>query len=335
MRAPYGHKFIENTSFLNTDVAIHNMVSIEKIKRGGAVYYYISKNFRVDLNKWRKIRRYLGSAKPSKAAVAKIAREIEKEAEEKGIVKKQPAYAFLTDDEAEVIEDIKERFKRFMKRLPKESASKYMEDFLIRFTYNSNAIEGNRLSLRDTHLILQENIIPHDATSYEYNEVINSRKCMDFIKIYKGELNQKFLLRTHEILTKNTSVQMVGFYRNHDVIITGSPHTPPNFRQIKKLMKGFFIWYNNSKTRHHPLELACLAHTKLTRIHPFSDGNGRAARIISNFILYKNGFPLFFVDVKDRGKYYNALDESDKGNERVFVKFIFDSIIEQLKSKVS
>ncbi len=311
------------------------MVSIEKIKRGGGVYFYISKNFRIGLNKWKKIRRYLGSAKPSKKSVAKIAREIEEEAEKKGLVKKQLSYAFLTAEEAEVIEDIKEQFKRFMKRLPRESASKYMEDFLIRFTYNTNAIEGSRLSLRDTHLILQENIIPHDATSYEYNEVVNSRKCMEFIKSYRGELNQKFLLKVHEILTKNTSVQMVGVYRNHNVIITGSPHTPPDFRQMKNLMKDFFVWYNNSKKRFHPLELACIAHTKLTRIHPFSDGNGRTARVISNFILYKNGFPLFFVDVKDRGKYYNALDESDKGNERVFVKFIFGNIVEQLKSKVS
>jgi len=98
-------------------------------------------------------------------------------------------------------------------------------------------------------------------------------------------------------------------------------------------MKKIFIWYNNSKKRLHPLELACLLHTNLTRIHPFSDGNGRTARIVSNFILYKNGYPMFFVDVKDRRKYYQSLDESDKGNERVFVKFVFDNIVEQLKSK--
>ena len=309
------------------------MVSIEKIKREGTTYFYIAKNFRVGLNKWKKIRRYVGKEEPIKAQITKIAEEIENEAREKGLIKHHSKYEYITGQEAEVIEDIREQFKQFILKLPKESASKYIEDFLIRFTYNSNAIEGNRLSLRDTHLILQQNIMPQDATSYEYNEVVNTKKCMEFIRNYKGELNQKFLLKVHKLLTENTSVQLVGAYRDHNVIITGSAHTPPNFKELGKLMKKIFIWYNNSKKRLHPLELACLLHTNLTRIHPFSDGNGRTARIVSNFILYKNGYPMFFVDVKDRRKYYQSLDESDKGNERVFVKFVFDNIVEQLKSK--
>jgi len=311
------------------------MVSVEKIKRKGKTYYYISKNFRVGLNKWKKVRVYVGKKEPSEKQIARIAGEIEENARKKGLAKERSKYRYLKDDEAEVIEDIKEQFKNFMARLPKESLSKYREDFLIRFTYNSNAIEGNRLSLRETHLILQENIIPQDATTYEYNEVTNSRKCMKFIKKYRGELNRGFLLKVHKILTENTSVQLNGVYRDHNVIITGSSHRPPGFKELDKLMKGFFVWYNNSKKRLHPLELACLVHTKLTRIHPFSDGNGRTARIISNFILYKYDYPMFFVDVKDRRKYYDTLDESDRGNERPFVKFVFDNIIEQLKPKLS
>ncbi|MBN1896602.1 MAG: Fic family protein [Candidatus Aenigmarchaeota archaeon] len=99
-------------------------------------------------------------------------------------------------------------------------------------------------------------------------------------------------------------------------------------------MNGFFVWYNNYKRKLHPLELACIAHTKLTRIHPFSDGNGRTARIVSNFILHKQGYPMFLVDVKERKIYYNSLDESDRGNERDFIKFIFDIIVKQLKSQI-
>ncbi len=311
------------------------MVSVEKIKRAGTTYFYIAKNFRVGLNKWKKIRRYVGKEEPTKIQIAKISEEIENEAREKGLIKHHSRYEYLTDQEAEVIEDIRDQFKQFLLKMPKESASKYIEDFLIRFTYNSNAIEGNRLSLRDTHLILQQNIMPQDATSYEYNEVVNTKKCMEFIRSYNGELNQKFLLKVHKILTENTSVQLVGTYRDHNVIITGSAYTSPNFKEVSRLMKRLLIWYNNSKKRLHPLELACLLHTNLTRIHPFSDGNGRTARIISNFILYKNGYPMFFVDVKDRRKYYQSLDESDKGNERNFVKFVFDNIVEQLKSKAA
>jgi len=310
------------------------MASIEKIKRSGKSYYYVSKNFRVGMNKWKKIRVYAGKARPSDGDVAKMTMEIEEKAKKAGLLKERQKYRYLNDQEAEVIEDIKDQFNEFMKKLPKESKGKYIEDFLIRFTYNSNAIEGNRLSLRDTHLILQENIIPQDATTYEYNEVINSRKCMGFIREYKGELNKGFLLNVHKMLTVNTAIELSGVYRNHNVIITGSSHLPPDYKKLDSLMDKFFVWYNNYKRKLHPLELACLVHTKFTRIHPFSDGNGRTARIISNFILYKHGYPMFFVDVKERKRYYNSLDESDMGNERVFVKFVFDNIVNQLKSKV-
>lgn len=310
------------------------MVSIEKLKKGKNIYYYISKNFRIGDNKWKKIRVYIGNEEPTEKQIKEAAEKIEAQAKESCLIKEKTQYKYLSDEQAEVLEDIKSAYNKFIKALPQESKQKYFDDFLIRFTYNSNAIEGNRLSLRDTYLILQDNIMPHDATSYEYNEVINGRKCMEFIKQYKGEVNQKFLLELHRLLTENTSVKITGRYRDHNVIITGSSHIPPSYKDLPALMKGFFIWYNNYKKKLHPLELASLAHTKFTRIHPFSDGNGRAARLISNFMLFKNDYPMFYVEARERRKYYDALDESDKGNEKDFVLFIFNNIVEQLKSVV-
>jgi len=308
------------------------MVTIEKLKKGNNTYFYVSKNFRIGFNKWKKIRRYFGNNEPTKEDIKKLATEIETRALQEELVKKTTTYSYLKDEEAEVLEDIKSEFNKFMKTLPETAREKYVEDFLIRFTYNSNAIEGNRLSLRDTHLILQENIIPQDATTYEYNEVLNTKNCMNFVKEYTGDLNKTFVLKIHELLTKNTKIILVGRYRDHNVIITGSSHRPPSHSEVSDLMTKLFIWYNNNKNNFHPVELACLVHSEFTRIHPFADGNGRTARIMSNFILQKNGYPMFFIDVKDRRKYYEALDKSDVGDERGFVKFIFDTIINQLKS---
>ena len=308
------------------------MVSIEKLKKGGKTYFYISKNFRTGLNKWKKIRKYFGDKEPSKEEIQKLAKEIEAQALSEGLTKKKTKYAYLKDEEAEVLEDLKSEFNKFIKNLPEVAREKYVEDFLIRFTYNSNAIEGNRLSLRDTHLILQENIIPQDATTYEYNEVLNTKNCMNFIKEYGGDFNKTFVLKIHELLTKNTKITLVGRYRDHNVIITGSPHRPPSYSEVPSLMEKLFVWYNNNKNKFHPIELACLVHSEFTRIHPFADGNGRTARIISNFILRKNGYPMFFIEVKDRRKYYEALDKSDLGDERILVRFIFDIIINQLKN---
>ena len=310
------------------------MVFIEKIVHDKRTYYYISKNFRVGMHRWKKIRKYFGVKKPSGEDVKKTAQLIEKEAAEKKLFRKSGGkFKYLREEEAEVLEDLKEAYLQWFNKLPNESREKVTQDFLVRFTYNSNAIEGNTLSLRDTNLILQENIIPTDATTYEYNEVINSRKCMEFIKSYRKDFSERFLLAVHRMLTINTKVEIVGKYRDHDVIITGADHKPPSFKELRKLMKEFFIWYNNNKKRFHPLELACLVHTKFTRIHPFSDGNGRTARVISNFILSKNEYPLFFLETKDRREYYNALEDSDRGNEREFIKFVFDNVVEQLKSK--
>ncbi len=308
------------------------MVAIEKLKKGNKTYFYISKNFRIGLNKWKKIRKYSGDKEPADGDIKKLADEIEAQALREGLAKEKEKYYYLKDEEAEVLEDVKSEFNKFLKNLPETAREKYVEDFLIRFTYNSNAIEGNRLSLRDTYLILQENIIPQDATTYEYNEVLNTKNCMKFVKEYKGDFNKTFVLKVHELLTQNTKITLVGRYRSHNVIITGSPHRPPLHSEVPDLMDKLFIWYNNNKNKFHSVELACLVHSEFTRIHPFADGNGRTARIISNFILRKNGYPMFFIDVKDRRKYYESFDKSDLGDERAFVKFIFDMIISQLKS---
>lgn len=307
------------------------MVAVEKIKRGRKTYYYVSKNFRTGRNSWKKIRRYAGAKEPTKTQIKELAGQIESEARERGLLKEKGKYKYLKDGEAEVLQDIKESYLSWWERLPKESKKKFSDDFLVRFTYNSNAIEGNTLSLRDTNLILQENIIPTDATSYEYNEVINSRRCMDFIRKYKGDLNRRLVLKVHSLLTKNTKVEIVGKYRDHDVIIEGSDHRPPPHKDVPELMRRFFIWHNNNKTRLHPLELACLVHTKFVRIHPFSDGNGRTSRVLSNFMLHKHGYPMFIIENKNRSRYYKSLEESDKGNERTFVRFVFDNLTGQLK----
>ena len=201
-------------------------------------------------------------------------------------------------------------------------------EFIVRFIYNSNAIEGNTLSLRDTNLILQEGILPSDANEREYKEVINGREAMNFIKTYNGELNETLVLKTHSLLMSNI-IKSAGEYRNHDVIIQGSELKLPRFTEISILMKRFFIWYNNNKRKLHPLELAELVHTKFVRIHPFSDGNGRMSRLLMNFVLYKKRYPMFLIKNQERKEYYKALEKSDNGDDKIFINILFKNIVEQ------
>ncbi len=311
------------------------MVYLEKIERGGKTYYYATKNFRVSDKKWKKIRKYVGDKPPSKEQTKKAVEEIEKKALKKGLVKPASKYAHLSNEEAEKLQDLKEVFKKWYGKLDSVEKKKYEEDFIIRFTYNSNAIEGNRLSLRETSMILTENIIPAGATPNDYNEAINSKDCYEFMKGYIGEFNQKFLLKVHELLTQNTNCKIIGAYRDHEVRISGSEWVPPAHENVKEEMRKVFQWYYSARKKLHPVELGAILHNKLVRIHPFADGNGRTSRVIMNWILMKNKFPMFYIELRDKIKYYDAVEEGDRSNDEAIVHYIAKVLMEQHTFKSS
>jgi len=309
------------------------MVYLEKIERKQKTYYYLTKNFRVNSKKWTKIRRYVGNKPPSKKQTTQAIAEIEAEAIKKGIMKPVSQHKYLNDIEAEKLQDLKEVYLRWYGKLHADEIKKYEEEFIVRFTYNTNAIEGNRLSLRETSMILTENIIPAGATPNDYNETINSRDCYEFIKRYTGEFNQKFLLKIQGLLTKNTNCKLVGEYRDHDVRISGSEWIPPPHKKIKEEIRKIFQWYYGERKKLHPVELGAILHNKLVRLHPFSDGNGRTSRVVMNWILMKNKFPMFYVELRDKIHYYEAIEEGDKGNDEVIIQYIASLLMQQYTFK--
>ncbi len=313
------------------------MVYIEKIKRTEKIYYYITKNFKVSDKKWKKIRKYIGNKPPSKELIKKAVNEIESKALKNGFIKPNSKFKYLSDDESEKLQDLKQVFNNWYGKLSNIERQNFEKDFIVRFTYNSNAIEGNRLSLRETSMILTENIIPAGATPNDYNETINSMDCYKFMKEYKGNFNKKFLLKIHKLLTQNTSCKIIGDYRNHNVRISGSEWIPPNFKKVKDEMQKVFQWYYYASKKLHPVELGAIIHNKLVRIHPFADGNGRTSRVIMNWILMKNKFPIFYIEQRDKINYYDAVEEGDKGNDKAIIHYIAKVLIVQhtFKSKDS
>jgi len=305
------------------------MTYIETIKRNSKEYYYLTKNVRLRLNKWKKIRIFLGDKKPSQGELKKHAQEVEDKSKP---FSKLSNYTYLSEHDTETLQDLKESYSTWLKQIPKSVKEKLNEDFVIRFTYHSNAIEGNRLTLRQTALILKDKVIPSGVRAEDYNEAINGKECLDYIKAYKGELNTRLLEKINEVLTKNTGVVYGGRIRFFDVQIQGSTHTPPSHTEVKKHMLNFFKWYSANKNKLHPFELAALIHAKLTWIHPFEDGNGRTARTIMNFILMKKGFPMFFIPFEKREEYYQSLDISDKGDYKEYISMMLRLIIDQIRS---
>jgi Fic family protein len=305
------------------------MTYIETIKRNNKEYYYLTKNIRLDLNKWKKIRIFLGNEKPSPEELKKYTQDIE--------IKSKPFlkslnYIYLSKSDAKILQDLKESYNIWLKQISQSVKNKMNEDFIIRFTYHSNAIEGNRLTLRQTALILKDKVIPSGVRAQDYNEAINGKECLEYIKSYKGELNIKLLEKVNEILTKNTNVIYGGRIRFFNVQIQGSNHVPPDYNDLKKHLLNFFKWYNLNKNKLHPFELASLIHAKLAWIHPFEDGNGRTARTIMNYILLKKGFPMFFIPIEKREDYYHSLEIADKGNYKDYISRMLHLIIDQIKS---
>jgi Fic family protein len=311
------------------------MVYIERQERGGKRYFYVTKNFRIGVNKWKKVRRYFGSQKPDKDKFKQILDEIDTEAKTKGWLKEKAIFKHLSDSEVELLEDVKQNFTKWYGKLDEVSRKKFDDDFLVRFTYNSNAIEGNRLSLRETSMILSEDIIPSGASTKDFNEVINGKYTLTYIRDYKGNFGKKFILKVHESLTKNTGVRIVGGFRDSPVRISGSDWVPPTPEKVSGEIGRLLTWWRNYEKKLHPVELAGIVHNNMVRIHPFIDGNGRTSRVVMNWILMRKGYPMFYIDNKDKIKYYHAIEEGDKGDDGKFIKYLAETIVNQhtFKSK--
>ena len=312
-------KFIYNVD--NNNV----MAYIDKIKAGKKTFYYLGKTIRIGENKWKKIRIKLGEKEPTREEVGKKLKELR--LEEYKVYNEN----YLDANKLEIIDDFKEVYNNHLKQIPKTIAEKEEADFLIRFTYNSNAIEGNRLTLRDTYLIIKEKQIPSGAPPKDYNEAINGREAFEFIKKYRGKFTTEFLEKVNEILTQNTGVVYPGRVRFFPVKIEGAEHIPPEPEEVRPLLKKMIKFYYDNKKKIHPFVLACLVHAKFEEIHPFEDGNGRTGRALMNWVLMQAGYPKVFVSVKLRPQYYEALDFYNGKKVKGYCEKMFEVVVEQFR----
>jgi len=210
--------------------------------------------------------------------------------------------------------------------LPFSVVKKLKEQFEIELTYNSNAIEGNSLTLKETYLVVNEGITIKGKSLKDHLEAKNHQEALDYLYdlVEKGKKNtfsENLIRSLNQIVQQNIDKDWAGRYRNSGVIIGGAMHRPPEAIAVPSLMKKMIEWYADNK-KLHPMELASIIHHKLVNIHPFFDGNGRTARLVMNIILMQAGFPLAVVLKNDRQRYYAALSTADKGDYLPFVNFI-------------
>lgn len=195
--------------------------------------------------------------------------------------------------------------------LSPEVARNLHEDLVLRWTYHSNAIEGNTLTLKETRVAL-EGITIGGKTIREHFEVMNHREAILFIEDVvqnREPLSERLIRSIHRLILKNIDDEHAGVYRKVNVTIAGAVHRPPDALHVQSSMEELMNWYD-SATAMHPVQRAARLHVDFVGIHPFIDGNGRTARLLMNLELMKNGFPPLIVPMERRLEYYEALDSA-------------------------
>ncbi|MEM3061112.1 MAG: Fic family protein, partial [Candidatus Bathyarchaeia archaeon] len=231
-----------------------------------------------------------------------------------------------------LLDNIKENFSKGMKKMPNSAKEKVTEAFMIRFTYDTQRIEGSRLTLRETADLLERGVTPKAKPIQDVKEAEAHKRIFYEMLKYERDLSLQIILYWHKKLFELSKPEIAGKIRNYQVAISGSKFVPPFPAEIYPLLREFLKWYSKSKDKLHPVELAALAHLKFVTIHPFADGNGRIARLMMNFILKKHGYPMLNIPYEKRTSYYNALERSQiKKTDNIFLQWFFRRYIKEFK----
>ena len=268
------------------------MVNVVKRRKGNQDYYYLYHDSKKGKRKQREV--YLGKVIP---------KDIEEQ-------KKNFAMEIEREKWIPELEKIHENFKNAQKNIPKSIQEKNIKSFSVKFTYNTQRIEGSTLTLKDTALLLEYGLSPSNRPNNDIKETELHQKL--FLKIIKqkNDLSLVLVKKWHKELFAQTKPDITGLLRDYDVRISQSKFIPPPHTSVNLLVSGFFTWYNANKKKLNPVELAALVHLKFVTIHPFGDGNGRTTRLMINHVLNTFDYPLLDIDYTDRRSYYTALEKS-------------------------
>lgn len=298
---------------------------IEKRKYYGKTKYWLSHSFR-EGGKVHKIRKLLGS---------NLSKEVLEERKEKAkqlILDEINKYKIIKDPLHDKIS--KEELK-FVKNLQVEANLKVIhlseiewKKFSEVFSYNTNAIEGSELTLKETKEVIEKGVWPVEKSKEDIAEALGVNDAISFIRKTKEHISLDLIKKIHYIVFKN-SKDFAGEIRKlgEEVVVRtatgiivheGAPSSRVNF-----LIKELINWYNKHKNEYPAILLASVIHNQFENIHPFADGNGRVGRILLNNILLKKELPPVNIDLKNQREYYQILQSYEKeGNLRPTIELI-------------
>jgi Fic family protein len=211
--------------------------------------------------------------------------------------------------------------------------------FEMEYTYESNRIEGNTLTLQETALVVNEGVTIGNKSMREHLEAINHAQAVEFIKEMANndiDITERTIKEIHAIILHGINREQAGKYRSVPVMIAGSRHTPPQPYLIGTQMERFILQYKQMETEgSHPILIAAYLHDELVRIHPFIDGNGRASRLLMNLYLLSKGYTITSLKADNEAKqaYYNALEQSHTDNNHELFYLLVANAVKQSMEK--
>lgn len=285
---------------------------VRKKKIKGREYYYLVHSTRIK-GKVKKIERYVGINPPSQKDLQKYTEEFDSTKE------------FLLSNK-NALSRIKQDYLRKLKKGKKDELRNIEEEIITKFTYDTSRIEGSSLSYKDTKMLLQDGISPKGKPIRDIKETENHKKAFLYMKEnLKKDISKKLILELHGLLKKDAT-EDAGKFRDGQVFV--GKLIPIKASMIETEIDNLILWYRTNK-KLHPLELATIFHCIFERLHPFFDGNGRVGRLLLNFILIKNKYPIVIIQNKNKRRYYNALVRADSGNYLYMIKYLFSELEQQ------
>jgi Fic family protein len=203
---------------------------------------------------------------------------------------------------------------------------------MTEYTYESNRIEGNTLTLQETELVIAHGLTISGKSMREHLEAINHNDAIGFVKELAASgspITEREIMQIHNLVLRGIDQHEAGRLRRHAVIISGTEHVPPQPEHLRDEMDAYMKWYKFNFNKMNPVVMAADIHEKFVTMHPFIDGNGRTSRLLMNLHLLQFGYPLIVLkgDTRSRKAYYLALDAARcKPEQDVFRKFIFEKL---------
>jgi len=273
-------------------------MDIIKRKKGKQEYYYLRFGFKKN-GKTLSKEKYLGKKVPDEQELEKLKQELMQE---------------QTNELHKKLDLIKTNFQKEWQSLPSSAKEKALEQIAVAFTYNTNAIEGSKITLEETREIIEHQISPNKPLRDIKETEKHARVFLEMLN-KKEKITKELLLNWHMQIFGESKPDIAGKFRDH--LVKVGEHLATDWQDVESLMKEFFEYINNKPKTMNIVEFSALSHYRFEKIHPFSDGNGRIGRLIINYLLWHEKYPMLIITYKKRKSYYKAF----LGDEQNFIKY--------------